>query len=56
MGLRLPVGTKKEVIANWQKDSSLMVVETYDYYASQGEKQGKMIYHYQLSTDTSLLT
>jgi hypothetical protein len=56
MGLRLPVGSKKEVIANWEKDSSLTVVEKYSYYASQGFKQGEMGYRYQLSPEKDLLT
>lgn len=56
MGLRLPVGSKKEVTANWEKDQSLKVVEKYDYFASQGKKHGEMIYHYQLSPAKDLLT
>lgn len=55
MGLRLPVGSRKEIIANWEKDSTLKVVEKYDYYASQGKKQGEMICYYQLSPEKDLL-
>ncbi len=56
MGLRLPVGAKKEIIANWEKDNSLKVVEKYDYFASQGKKQGEMTFIYQLSPNKDLLT
>jgi len=56
MGVRLPVGSKKEVMANWEKDQSLKVVEKYDYFASQGKKYGEMIYQYRLSPDKDLLT
>ena len=56
MGIRLPVGSKKEVIANWEKDQSLKVVEKYNYFASQGKKPGEMTYHYQLSPEKDLLT
>lgn len=55
MGIRLPVGSKKEVIAHWEGDQSLNVVEKYEYYASQGKKRGEMSYHYQYSTDQNLL-
>lgn len=56
MGLRLPVGAKKEITANWEKDNSLKVVEKYDYFASQGKKQGEMTFIYQLSPTKDLLT
>jgi hypothetical protein len=56
MGLRLPVGSEKEVIARWEKDQSLNVMEKYDYFASQGKKHGVMTYIYQLSPDKDLLT
>jgi hypothetical protein len=56
MGLRLPVGSQKEITANWQEDQSLKVVEKYEYFASQGKKQGEMTYHYQLSPEKDLLT
>jgi hypothetical protein len=56
MGLRLPVGSKKEVIATWEKDNSLKVVEKFDYFASQGKKHGEMIYQYQLSPEKDVLT
>lgn len=56
MGVRLPTGSKKGIIANWEKDQSLKIVEKYDYFASQGKKQGEMIYHYQYSPDKDLLT
>jgi hypothetical protein len=56
MGLRLPLGAKKQVTANWEKDKSLKVVEKYDFFASQGKKQGKMTYIYRLSPNKDLLT
>ena len=56
MGVRLPVGAKKEIRATWESDRSLKVVETYDYFASQGKKQGEMTRIYQLSPYKDLLT
>ena len=56
MGLRLPVGTQKEITANWEKDQSLKMVEKYDFFASQGKKRGEMVYQYKLSPDKGTLT
>ncbi len=56
MGLRLPLGAKKQVTANWEQDNSLKVVEKYDFFASQGKKQGEMTYIYRLSPNKDLLT
>jgi len=56
MGLRLPLGSDKEIRANWEKDGSLKVVQSYDYFASQGKKRGEMIYRYELSPNKDLLT
>ena len=56
MGIRLPVGSKKQLTAGWEKDSSLKVVEKYQYYASQGKQQGEMTYTYKLSPAKDLLT
>ncbi len=56
MGLRLPLGSSKDVTAHWEKDGRLKVVEKYEYYASQGKKHGEMSFMYQLSPEKDLLT
>jgi hypothetical protein len=56
MGLRLPLGSSKDVTASWVKDDLLKVVEKYEYYASQGRKKGEMTYLYQLSPEKDVLT
>jgi hypothetical protein len=56
MGLRLPLGSEKEVTAMWEKDSVLKVVEKFSYYASQGLKQGEMVYRFRWSPEDDLLT
>jgi len=56
MGLRLPLGTPKDVTAKWENDGSLTVVEKYEYYASQGKKNGEMTMRYRLSPEKDLLT
>ncbi len=55
MGLRLPVGSKKEVVATWEKNQVLKVVERFDYFASQGKKRGEMTYTYELSPEKDIL-
>lgn len=49
MGLRLPLGKKKEVKAVWEKDNSLNVNEKYDLFASQGVKKSEVTYSFELS-------
>jgi len=56
MGLRLPVGSKKEITAIWENDNTLTLTEKYDYFASQGKKHGESVYRYQLSDDGKRLT
>jgi hypothetical protein len=56
MGLRLPLGKKKEVKAVWEKDNSLNVNEKYDLFASQGVKKSEVTYSFELSPYKDLLT
>ncbi|HLP17534.1 MAG TPA: hypothetical protein VK470_14820, partial [Bacteroidota bacterium] len=56
MGLRLPLGSSKEVRAQWEGEHLLKVVENYDYFASQGKKHGQMTFLYQLSPEQDVLT
>ena len=56
MGVRLPLGEQKKVTATWEDDNTLKVVEKYEYYASQGKKQGTATYTYSLSPEDDILT
>ena len=56
MGIRLKEGDNKEIIANWEKNNSLKVIERYEYFASHGKKKIEVTYIYELSPYKDLLT
>lgn len=55
MGLRLPLGDKKEVTAKWDKNS-LIIQEKSDVFASQGVKKNDVTFTYTLDPANQLLT
>lgn len=56
MGLKLPVGGTKEVVAGWEADGALRVVERFEAATSQGTRRLEMTRRYELSEHKGLLT
>jgi hypothetical protein len=56
MGLKLPVGGKKEVTATWVDQRQLRIEESFDAQVSQGTKRLKMTRLYELDAKSGLLT
>ena len=56
MGLKLPVGEKKEVTAAWLDQRQLRIEESFDAQVSQGTKRLKMTRLYELNAKNGLLT
>ena len=55
MGLRLPLGQKREITANWEKENLLRVVQKYELLSSQGKKKNEEISLYELSPNKDIL-
>jgi hypothetical protein len=56
MGLKMPIGEKKEVTAVWENNNVLKIKEKYDIICSQGTKTLIVTHIYELSEDKNAMT